>query len=200
MLIVLIICAVFAEPHRWTILKLCNWGLKIIYDLRALARYLKIRRHEFSANRWQSMKFATTSVWLSIDHRLADANRCQLTIINRLSSIDRLVFRSSIFIDCLGPGICLANERYFHIKSFSGERFLPFTFPWQGLFNPSAGFVIPKRGSIFPITGFSFPKRARRKMILSAPSIFNFEAPFETFHSTGLTHTSKAVAYWENTS
>ena len=64
MLIVLIICAVFAEPHRWTILKLCNWGLKIIYDLRALVRYLKIRRHEFSANRWQSMKFATTSVWL----------------------------------------------------------------------------------------------------------------------------------------
>ena len=101
--IVLIICAVFAEPHRWTILKLCNWGLKIIYDLCALARYLKIRRHEFSANRWQSMKFATTSVWLSIDHRLADANRCQLTIINRLSSIDGLVFRSSIFIDCLGP-------------------------------------------------------------------------------------------------
>ena len=38
--------------------------------------------------------------------------------------------------------------------------------------------------------------------ILSAPStlIFNFEASFETFHSAGLTHTSKAVAYWENTS
>ena len=34
---------------------------------------------------------------------MADANRCQLTIINRLSSIDGLVFRSSIFIDCLGP-------------------------------------------------------------------------------------------------
>ena len=60
MLIVLIICAVFTEPHLWTILKLCYWGLKIIYDLRTLPRYLKIRRHEFSANRWQSMKFATT--------------------------------------------------------------------------------------------------------------------------------------------
>ena len=38
--------------------------------------------------------------------------------------------------------------------------------------------------------------------ILSAPStlIFNFEAPFETFHSAGLTHISKAVAYRENTS
>ena len=120
MLIVLIICAVFAEPHRWTILKLCNWGLKIIYDLRALARYLKIRRHEFSANRWQSMKFATTSVWLSIDHRLADANRCQLTIINRLSSIDRLVFRSSIFIDCSGPaeilGLDWLLERFMNNK------------------------------------------------------------------------------------
>ena len=41
--------------------------------------------------------------------------------------------------------ICVANERHFHIKSFSGER--------QGLFNPSAGFVIPKRGSIFPQMG-----------------------------------------------
>ena len=38
----------FTEPHRWTILKLCYWGLKIIYDLRTLPRYLKIRRHEFS--------------------------------------------------------------------------------------------------------------------------------------------------------
>lgn len=27
--------------------------------------------------------------------------------------------------------------------------------------------------------------------------IVNFEAPFETFHSAGLTHTSKAAAYWE---
>ena len=36
--------------------------------------------------------------------------------------------------------------------------FLPFTYPWQGLFNPSVGFAIPKKGSIFPITGFSFPK------------------------------------------
>ena len=51
MLIVLIICAVFTEPHLWTILKLCYWGLKIIYDLRTLPGYLKIQRHEFSANR-----------------------------------------------------------------------------------------------------------------------------------------------------
>ena len=38
--------------------------------------------------------------------------------------------------------------------------------------------------------------------ILSAPStlIFNFEAPFETFHSARLIHTSKAVAYCENMS
>ena len=132
MLIVLIICAVFAEPHRWTILKLCNWGLKIIYDLRALARYLKIRRHEFRANRWQSMKFATTSVWLSIDHRLADANRCQLTIINRLSSIDRLVFRSSIFIDCSGPGQTnlqtQARQPNKQMVESAGRRLLP---KWQ---------------------------------------------------------------------
>ena len=94
---------------------------------------------------------------------------------------------------------------------------LPFAFPWQGLFNPSAGFVIPRRGSISPITNFFFPQMGLIKLnlyplrrrsqncsmeILSAPStlIFNFEAPFETFHSARLTHTSKAVAYWENTS
>ena len=78
----------FTEPHRWTILKLCYWGLKIIYDLRTLPRYLKIRRHEFqefSANRWQSMKFATTLVWLSIDLRLAiDANQHWLIDFHRL--------------------------------------------------------------------------------------------------------------------
>ena len=55
---------------------------------------------------------------------------------------------------------CLANERYFHIKSFSGERFSAIYISLTGLnlFNPSAGFVIPKRDWIFPITGFSFPK------------------------------------------
>ena len=50
----------FMEPYWWTILKLCYWGLKIIYNLRTFPQYLKIRRHEFCANRWQSMKFATT--------------------------------------------------------------------------------------------------------------------------------------------
>ena len=46
----------------------------------------------------------------------------------------------------------------FILNPSAAKYFLPFLFPWQGLFNPSAGFVIPKRGSIFPITGFSFPK------------------------------------------
>ena len=50
----------FMEPYWWTILKLCYWGLKIIYNLRTFPQYLKIRRHEFCANWWQSMKFATT--------------------------------------------------------------------------------------------------------------------------------------------
>ena len=40
-------------------------------------------------NRW----VATTFVWLSIGHRLADANRCQLT---NKASIDRLIFRLSV--------------------------------------------------------------------------------------------------------
>ena len=46
----------------------------------------------------------------------------------------------------------------FTLNPSEAKYFLPVTFPWQGLFNPSAGFVIPKRGSVFPITGFSFPK------------------------------------------
>ena len=44
-----------------------------------------------------------TFVWLSIGHRLADTNRCQLTDMHRLASIDRLLFRSSIFIDWVRP-------------------------------------------------------------------------------------------------
>ena len=44
----------------WSHIKLCYWGLKIIYDLRTLPRYLKMLRLEFCANRRQSMKFATT--------------------------------------------------------------------------------------------------------------------------------------------
>ena len=46
----------------------------------------------------------------------------------------------------------------FTLNPSAAKYFLPFTSPWQGLFNPSAGVVIPKRGSIFPITGFSFPQ------------------------------------------
>ena len=85
--------------------------------------------------------------------------------------------------------ISLANERYFHIKSFSRERF-------------SAGLNVSHNGLFFPQMGLIklnlYPLRRRSQNcsmeILSAPSIFNFEARFETFHSTGLTHTSKAVA------
>ena len=124
----------------------------------------------------------------------------------------------------------------FTLNPSAAKDFLPFTFPWQGLFNPSAGFVIPKRGSVFPITGYYFPKwssfNTRRDLsfakwlemalikvnlyplrrlavakycsmqILSAPStlLFNFDASFEAFHLAGLKYTSKAVAYWENTS
>ena len=59
MLIVLIICAVFhgatSMNNSQTLL------LRFKNNIRsALPRYLKIRRLEFSANRWQSVKFATT--------------------------------------------------------------------------------------------------------------------------------------------
>ena len=43
--------------------------------------------------------YSHTFVWLSIGHRLADINRYQLTNVYRLTSIDRLDFRWSIFID-----------------------------------------------------------------------------------------------------
>ena len=52
-------------------------------------------------NQW----FLNTFGWLSIGHRLADTNRCQLTNMHRLVSIDRLLFRSSIFIDWLHPAL-----------------------------------------------------------------------------------------------
>ena len=53
-------CLFFTEPHRWIILILCYWGLKMIYDLRILARYQNIRKHELSpidGDRWSSPPF-----------------------------------------------------------------------------------------------------------------------------------------------
>ena len=41
----------------------------------------------------------------------------------------------------------------FTLNPSAAKYFLPFTFPWQGLFNPSAGFVIPNishNGLFFP--------------------------------------------------
>ena len=38
----------------------------------------------------------------------------------------------------------------FTLNPSAAKCFLSFTFPWQGLFNSSAGFVIPKRVSLFP--------------------------------------------------
>ena len=102
--------------------------------------------------------------------------------------------------------ICLAKyERYFHIKSFSSERFSA-VYTSTSL---TAGFVIPKMGSIK--NGLFFPqmeltklnlyvlrKRTIAAWSLSTPRtfIFNFEAPFETLQSvvktTRITHVEKS--------
>ena len=72
----------------------------------------------------------------------------------------------------------------FTLNPSAAKNFLPFTFPWQGLFNPSAGFVISKRGSIFPITGFSFVKWSSFKSVsMSAPG------RSATCHLTGFNET-----------
>ena len=60
-----------------------------------------------------------TFVWLSIGHRLADTNRCQLTNIHRLASIDRLLFRSSIFIDWVRPTCMQAGCWWCHYNCIS---------------------------------------------------------------------------------
>ena len=44
-------------------------------------------------------------------------------------------------------------KRIFTLNPSAAKDFLPFTFPWQSLFNPSAGFVIPNishNGLFFP--------------------------------------------------
>ena len=55
---------------------------------------------ERHGNRCQSMSLKTVVLWLSIDHRLTNINWYQLSNWNQLLSIDWLVFRSSILIDC----------------------------------------------------------------------------------------------------
>ena len=105
-------CCWFLKPCnciqtiRWT-----NSNLKHLCVLRVRIRTCwnvwdtNIFLTPIDDNRW----VATTFVWLSIGHRLADANRCQLT--NKASividwSID---FPIIGFIDCTGPDyyICL---------------------------------------------------------------------------------------------
>ena len=136
-----------------------------------------------------------------------------LTRLRVLAWLCRKEIATAVIYVWLMKGIFVLNPS-------ASKDFLLFTVPWQGLFNPSVGFVISKRGSIFPITGFSFPKWSSfntrrdlsfakwlemalkvnlnplRRWSQNIVLIFNFEAPFaETFHSARLAHTSKAVAY-----
>ena len=65
--------------------------------------------------------------------------------------------------------VCLANERYFHIKSFSGERFsaIYISLLKQGLFNPSAGYVIPQKRLNISHNGLFFPQMGLIKLKLN---------------------------------
>ena len=46
--------------------------------------------------------------------------------------------------------ICSANERYFHIKSFSGERFCAVYFPDRAYLIPERALLSPKEAQYFP--------------------------------------------------
>ena len=185
-----------------------EWNMSFTCTLQCLSNYLSHGEHTSSSVltiAWKDSE-KTTLGWY-------------LTRLRVLACLCRKEIATAFVYAWLMKGI-------FTLNPSAAKYFLPFTFPWQGrLFNPSAGLVIPKRGSIFPIMGFSFPKwssfNTRKdlsfakwlKMVLlkvnlyplrrrsqNIALLFNFEAPFETFHLTGLAHTSKAVAYWENTS
>ena len=74
-----------------------------------------------------------------------------LTRLRVLAWLCRKEIATAVIYVWLMKGIFVLNPS-------ASKDFLLFTVPWQGLFNPSVGFVISKRGSIFPITGFSFVK------------------------------------------
>ena len=75
------------------------WSILNGVTLKTSNLITKSFQSPIDGNRW----FLNTFGWLSIGHRLADTNRCQLTNIYRLVSIDQLLFRSVIFIDRLRP-------------------------------------------------------------------------------------------------
>ena len=89
----------------WSKTTLLRKGARFTLAYRLLVKY-----NSKSSVMWQSMTIDSNRcqlrkfyLWLSIGHRLADANRYQLTNHHRLISIDWLIdFRSSILIDWLG--------------------------------------------------------------------------------------------------
>ena len=83
-------------------------------------------------NRW----IATTFVWLSIDHRLADANRCQLT--NKASiGIDWTIdFPIIGFIDCPCP-VKMLNNNWLNVPVKSKLQHPPRAYPGHLLLFPA---------------------------------------------------------------
>ena len=191
------------ESNHW----MSEWIMCFIFTLQCLSNYLSHGEHTSSSVLTIAWKDSvkTTLGWY-------------LTRLWVLAWLCRKEITTAVAYVWLMKGI-------FTLNPSAAKDFLPFTFPWQGLFNPSACFAMPKRGSKFPITGSPFPKWSSFNSLRDLPFakwlemalikvnlyphrrrsqnnalIFNFEAPFETFHSAGLTHTSTAVAYCENTS
>ena len=107
--------------------------------------------------------------------------------------------------------ICLATESIFTLYPSATKDFLSAVYisltglilSLNGLYYPQKGLNISHNKLFLFQVGLKklnlYPFRRRSQNcsmeILSAPSTFNFETPFETFHSAGLTRTSKAGAY-----
>ena len=172
------------ESNHW----MSEWNMCFNCTLQCLSNYLSHGEHTSSSVPTIAWKDSvkTTLAWY-------------LTRLRVLAWLCRKEITTALVHVWLMKGI-------FTLNPSAAKDFLPFTFPWQGLFNPSAGFVIPKWSSFNSLRDLSFAKwlemalikvnlYPHRRRSQNIALIFNFEAPFETFHMAGLTHTSKAVAY-----
>ena len=128
------------ESNHW----MSEWSMCFTSTLQCPSNYLSFTRRPhilISANHHME-RFSKNDSWVTFN---------KITSFSMtLSEGNRHSFR-----------ICLANERYFHIKSFSGEIFFcHLHFPDRAYLIPQRALLSPnqKLESIFPITGFSFPK------------------------------------------
>ena len=152
-----------------------------------------------------SIKFPLTqrAHLISANHRMERFSKNDPWVIFNMTTSSSMTFSGG---NRHSFRICLANERHFHIKSFSGKRFSTVHISLRGSIFPITGFSFSKWGSFNTRRDLSFPKWLEialikvnlyplRSRLQNIALLFNFEAPFEIFHLTGLTLTSKAGAY-----